>query len=82
MTVTVPPRRDVTQTLIRAEPVLPLPAPLTAVIALLETVRGELLVDLRPESDAEIRIDGAALVVSYVLPATRRDEPRRVVGFQ
>lgn len=79
--MTVPPRRDVPQTLIRAERALPLPAPLTAVIALLDTVRGELLADLRPESDAEIRIDGAALLVSYVLPATRH-EPRRVVGFQ
>lgn len=78
MTVTVPPRRDVTLT--RAE--RPLPAPLTAVTALLDTVRAELLADLRPESDAEIRVYDDALVVSYVLPGPKRDEPRRVVGFQ
>ncbi|WP_370420370.1 hypothetical protein AB8O64_19845 [Streptomyces sp. QH1-20] len=79
--MTVPPRRHVTQT--RAERALPLPAPLNAVAELLDTVRGELLADRRPESDAELRIDGTALVVSYLLPGNKVDEPRaRVVGFQ
>ncbi|MFD7236442.1 hypothetical protein ACFWAT_14190 [Streptomyces syringium] len=67
----------------RAERALPLPAPLTAVAELLDTVRGELLADFRPETDAEIRLDGAALVVSYVLPDSKTDALRaRVVGFQ
>ncbi|MCM2420289.1 hypothetical protein [Streptomyces sp. RKAG293] len=77
----VPPRVTVYET--RAERALSLPASLVDVAELLDVVRTELVTDGRPASDALLRLDDAALVVAYVVPAkTEQPKLAPVLGFR